>query len=184
MADSNTTSEGNATAPAKKRSSVERAIVWGGILLLLILVACEFRARQAHKETYNGLMAEMGKSDASGTPLIKETVDKKITWFMQPLGDSHEINQDPNTKSYISDREEIYTFRGLVQTHKIYLYYSPKGLNDAPPEVIEVALEAVEKAVPIDTPQASKADELASETVANPDQEQEDQEQKETPEAE
>ena len=47
-------------APVKQRSPVERAIVWGGILILILVVAIEYRAQQGYT---NSLMALSEASD-------------------------------------------------------------------------------------------------------------------------
>jgi hypothetical protein len=43
--------ETKTTAPVKKRSPAERVLVWGGILILLLVVAIEFRAQRGYSQT-------------------------------------------------------------------------------------------------------------------------------------
>ena len=65
-------SDETVTKPAKQRSPVERAIVWGGILLLLLVVGIEYRAQQGYA---NSLQALSDASDETEGELTLDEVE-------------------------------------------------------------------------------------------------------------
>ena len=60
MSESETSPVVDVPKPVKKRSPWERAAVWGGILLMLTVVLLEWKSREGHDATVNGLEELLG----------------------------------------------------------------------------------------------------------------------------
>ena len=76
-------SEPEAVKVVRKRSGVERVVVWGGIVLLLGLLVIELRARQAYNITVNALnelpAATDGRPFTEFEPLIQSYGSLDVT---------------------------------------------------------------------------------------------------------
>ena len=63
-------------APAKKRHPIERALVWGGIVVLLAVLGWEFSAREGYNRSMHDLEEAVQKP--SETPLTAENVRQYV----------------------------------------------------------------------------------------------------------
>lgn len=81
---------------AKKRSPVERVIVWGGIVLMLGVLLIEYRAKTGYDTTISALLS---LSDTNGDVTMEEA-RQKMTGFTSVNGPV------PN-----ADGQDVYTYR-------------------------------------------------------------------------
>jgi len=116
--------------PVKKsRSPVERAIVWGVILVGLAVLIVEGRASYSLSADRDGLLAAI---DKSSTPVTESQAEKLVTRF------SHRESQTglkPNVLA--APRVDIYAYTGLLKQRILYVYYGLKRPGHEQ-EVIEV----------------------------------------------
>lgn len=123
---SNVSGGGGANQPArtakKPRSPVERIIVWGGIIVLLGVVAVEARARKGYEWTLSALEKEIAKDEgADAKPLLVKDIDQ------------HLIGWPNRTESELGSYRKItLTWRGLFQKkpYGIDLTYDSRDHGD------------------------------------------------------
>lgn len=126
-------SANSSKAEKKPRSPVERCLVWGGIIALLLLVAVQAHARFGYTTTLNRLQPLIDDDFEGGEPL--ELAD----------ADSHVLGIPPLFKSIESGSEREYRWYGLGRSYGITLSFNP----DVQP-VIVTRLET--DAPPVDPP--------------------------------
>ena len=102
-------------ADKKPRSPVERVIVWGGITVLLLLVAVQAHARFGYKMTLNNLQPLVDDDYEGGQPLALAEVDNHVVGF--PSQSENSI--DGKTT------ERVYRWHGLGRSYGITLSYNP-----------------------------------------------------------
>ncbi|HTI51108.1 MAG TPA: hypothetical protein VL475_09155 [Planctomycetaceae bacterium] len=120
-------------APAKTRSPIERAIVWGGILVLLVLVGIEFNWKRAHESALETLLAKVKAADDSDQPLKAADVKAFVG------GKTPRVEQVADKRLASNARRvEIYTWPTLnfLGERALYVYYGIGEGDDA--EVLSV----------------------------------------------
>lgn len=122
------------TTPKKPRSPVERAIVWGGILLLLVLCAVEYTSKQAHSNAVESLLKRIKDAEESGADVkssdVKIAVGNKVPRVEDVAG------------QFLANggkRLEIYSWFSVspLKKREMYVYY---GAGDDP-DVLSVSTE-------------------------------------------
>ena len=104
-----------AVAP-KRRSRVERTIVWGLIAGLLFVVAAEGRSWLGFMLAYRPIVAQLHERDSSGGSL-KEADVQRMVGNRKPARESiHGILRH-------ADREDAYVWPGLIKDRTMYVYY-------------------------------------------------------------
>jgi hypothetical protein len=150
-------STGNSTTKpaAKPRSPVERAIVWGGIAILLGLVAVEFNWRNSHVGAYDACIAKI-KATEEGNNTFKRKDVEAILGSKTPTR-TEELkgkNISNGAKSV-----EIFTWPTLnpMSKRELYIYY---GHDEKDPDVIGVGMveeETTDKKFPPPTAEEIEA---------------------------
>jgi hypothetical protein len=110
---------------------VERVIVWGGIIVLLGLVAVEGRARKGYAWTLSALETEIAKDEgATGQPLYVKDIDKHL------LGWPKRVETESGSYKKIT-----LTWDGILppRTYGIDLTYDKRELSGEPPAVLSLA---------------------------------------------
>jgi hypothetical protein len=117
-----------ATTPAKTRSPVERAVVWGGILLLVVLVGIEFNWKRAHEGALEALVAKVKTADEADQTLSAADVKALV-------GDKAPRVEEVVDQRLASNarRVEIYTWPTLnfLGERALYVYYDAGEGDDA-----------------------------------------------------
>ncbi|MSR56414.1 MAG: hypothetical protein EXS05_01920 [Planctomycetaceae bacterium] len=136
----------NAPAPApatrKPRSPVERAIVWGVILLLLIVVLIEWRGSSGIKSDADAAHAAMEKSTKGY--LTESELNQLVTRY------SHRESQTGLTANEIAaSRVDTFTYSGLLKKRMLYIYFGlPRAGHEQ--EVLQVGESPVRMYTPED----------------------------------
>jgi hypothetical protein len=121
-------------AAAKPRSPVEKAIVWGGIAVLLVLVGIEMIARWQYTSVANGLTAKVADAEtsSSGEGLREKDVKEYITGKTPQT-----VNISDKRLANGAQRMDVYTWFTLspIAKRELYVYY---GHGDNP-EVLSVS---------------------------------------------
>lgn len=105
-----------APTPHKKpRSPVERVIVWGGITVLLLLVAVQAHARFGYQMTLSSLGPLIDDDREGGTPLALADVDSHVVGFP---------SQSENSTNG-KNSERVYRWYGLGRSYGITISYNP-----------------------------------------------------------
>jgi hypothetical protein len=114
---------------AKPRSPVERALVWGFILIALGLVAIQANAYMSFRNTNVPLQKAVQQSDDSEhsttESMVKELIKGSPAYETGPPEDAGELPS--------AVRMDTYTWKGLLRSYSIRVYY---GVGDNP-EVVE-----------------------------------------------
>lgn len=134
------------------RSSAERVLVWGGIIVLLLLVGFQARARFGYEMTLNALQDRIAQDEGPNPqPLYVKDVDGLLVGWPQK-----EVDKASDHRAYIQ-----LSWRGLTSRYGMTLPYDPSepepaimGLetSDAPPEEEPVAVTPSESDAPASTP--------------------------------
>lgn len=116
-----------AVAPVAKkpRSTVERVIVQGGILLLLLMAVVQYLAYRNFAKTRSPLQAAVKESDDSDAVVTEEMVGKMVH------GSPHYVKGEPGPS-----RVDTYTWNGLLKNYVLHVRYSVN-----PPEVVGIETE-------------------------------------------
>jgi hypothetical protein len=153
--------EKTVNAPTKPaRSPVERAIVWGVIVVGLVVVAMEASAYFAAENARKALHAKIDAVE-SGTSTIGVTQEdvEKVVAGRKPVS-SEKLTSGET--AMMAARLDIYEFKGLVRSRKLYVYYGIEGKSTdgktqqaevmdvltSPAETQEAALAKLPKAEP------------------------------------
>ncbi len=137
MSDSATPSP-NAPEAQKTRSPVERALVWGLILVLVLVVLFEFKAKRNFDNSLNALNEAFQDADQNNKFLTASQVDEIVSGHSSVNTDKLGANR------FLADRQDTYTFKGLIKTHTIYIAYANAGREDnAEPYVLQVDVTPV-----------------------------------------
>jgi hypothetical protein len=117
----------------KPRNPVERAIVWGGIVVLLSLVGTELIGYWAQRTALATITKKLQAGDDVGAAL--KAADVKAIVGRNPV---HVENVTEKNLSINAKRMEIYHWFTLspIQKRELYVYYGMGDENDA--EVINV----------------------------------------------
>lgn len=114
--------------PAKNRSPVERVLVWGGILLLVVLVGIEFNWKRAHERTLNALVTKIKDTDGADKTLNSGDIKALV-------GDMVPRVEQVADKRLASNavRVEIYNWPTLnfLGERAVYVYYGVGEGDDA-----------------------------------------------------
>jgi EF hand len=113
--DSPQTASASPKAERRRRSPVERVIVWGGIIVLLLLVGVQAHARFGYESSLKQLQPLVDDERQGGEPLPLAEVD------------SHLVGFPTQTETKVSDTrtERVYRWRGLGKSYGITLAYNP-----------------------------------------------------------
>ena len=114
----------------KKRSPIERALVWGGIGILLVIVVIEATAQRQYTSLYTQLDAELKKSLQTSKSLPEESV-RAILKGRQP-DMTKSVKLPPGEERY-----EVYYFNGLLK-RRVFCLRFEKANESAPVEVFEL----------------------------------------------
>jgi hypothetical protein len=109
----------------KRRSPVERAIVWGGILVLLGVVSVEFVGSRAQQGALAKLTETMEAGLNNNKPLREAEVRSILGREPDSKEDVSELNLNSNAK-----RVEIYRWFSLIpmKPRELYVYYGTGGI--------------------------------------------------------
>jgi len=109
-----------AAASKSGRNPVERVIVWGVIIALLVIVFVEFRANSAFQNSLAALDAQLAIAEANpGSPFLITDV--------QPLLVGSYSGTEPEEKvetGFGKHQEVVYTWKSLLREQKIYIVSS------------------------------------------------------------
>ncbi len=146
----NASTEGGRSAKKKSRSPVERIVVWGGIVVLLGLVAVEGRARKGYEWTLSALETEIAKDEGStAQPLYVKDIDKHVIGWPKRV--------ETESGSY---KKITLTWDGILppRTYGIDLTYDNRDMKDGePPAVLNLATHgAPEPPPPVRTEEATE----------------------------
>ena len=115
--------------PKKPRSKVELAIVWGGILVLLVLVGVQGRAYLGYKQSLAPLQAAVKAADESDKTLTKSEVQKMLKGSYNPHAGKQELGM----------RADTYTWQGVFKSYAIKVSYGIQGKGEgAEEEVLDI----------------------------------------------
>lgn len=127
MPDDNSLTPAPVDSPPKARSPVERAIVHGGILVLLVLVGIESIGYLGQRSALASLTERLEKGDPTGHPL--KAADVKALLGREPIHveDVTERNLSINAK-----RVEVYRWFTLspIKKRELYVYYGIGTIDD------------------------------------------------------
>jgi hypothetical protein len=118
--------------PAKpQRSKVERAVVWGVIGILGIVVLFEGMSYFTFRRAHSALLGELQKA---------ETTDYRITAakVKEIVGDrTPEISK--KVKAVVGEEQyDVYIYKGLLKERPLCVHYGVAAQGGEEPEVIEV----------------------------------------------
>ncbi len=123
-----------AAAGKKPRSKVERAIVWGGILILLGVMLVELTASRAFTSDFTAAQEALGNG-----PVTESDIRQLITKHS-----SVESNPDLTANRLVATREDKYTYGGLLKERVLYVYYGVVLPHEKEADVLDVTLERTE----------------------------------------
>ena len=123
-------------APPKKkrRSSVERAVVWTVIAVLLVLVLVELR----HARIFDSCLTAGVDAVNQKVSVSEAEIKTMITGYSEV-----EEKKDLPMNQLSASREEKYTYPGLFKDRFIYVYYGVVRDNE-PADVLAVLPEAIQ----------------------------------------
>jgi hypothetical protein len=119
---------------SKSPSPILRAILWGGILILVGLALYEYQGRSAYKNCYNGIMDAFQASEEGGAALTDKMVAKLVTGHSK-----HETNNQIGANKFMAERMDRYEFKGLLKNREIYIYYGSQGDDGTVDDVVYVS---------------------------------------------
>lgn len=148
--------ENTVNAPTKPaRSPVERALVWGVILLGLVVVGVEAYASFAAENAKKALQAKLDavEAGAADSAVTQDDVDKVVAG-RKPISSE---KLDHSATAMMADRVDIYDFKGLVRSRQLYVYYGIEGKGQkaevmdvltSPAETLDAAMAKLPKLEP------------------------------------
>lgn len=104
-----------AVAP-KRRSPIERILVWGLIAGLLFVVALEGRSWWGFMSAYRPIVSQLHERDAVGGSLKEADVQKVVGGMVPAREPIYGILRR-------ADREDTYVWPGLIKDRTMYVYY-------------------------------------------------------------
>lgn len=116
-----------ATNQRKPRSKVERAIVWSVILIMLVIVFFEWKARDGYNKTLNAISqaSKASEEDPSAAPVTKSTVEGLVS--------GSPTKQDGITAF---NRTVLYTWQGLTRLRTYTILVTLDGMKDSADPVL------------------------------------------------
>ncbi len=123
-------SKKNQPPAPKKRSPLERAVVWGGIGILLLVVVIEASAQRQFTSLYTQIDSELKKSLQTGNSVPEENI-RAILKGRQPDA-TKTVKQIPGEERY-----EVYYFKGLLK-RRVFCIRFEKATDTAPVQVLEL----------------------------------------------
>lgn len=158
--------------PAKPRSPVERMVVWGGICILLVMVAIEFTSRQAQSQALASLAKQIRAIEEPENDPQQEFIEHigvKAADVKLAVGNRVPVVEDVAGRHLTNGgkRLEVYSWFTLspVRKREMYVYY---GAGDDA-DVVSVSSEPeTESFTSLYTgPTAEQRDELRSKVAAS-----------------
>ncbi len=120
--------------PERKRSFVERLMVWGGILVLLMVLLVEWTSRKQYEATFKSLETAFNSRDKEGRPqkLSLDDVNKMIQGYVIRSEESIEIKGLPYKGKETSKKQQrtVLTWPSLFKAYKIGLVVGENGQLD------------------------------------------------------
>jgi hypothetical protein len=117
--------------PVKRRSHIERLIVWGLIAGLLVLVGVEYSAKATHDTAYTGLLERIRSVERGGEGIFAAEVKSFV-------GNKSPRIEDVSGQMLVSNakRLEVYSWFTIHPARKreLFVYYG----HGADPEVVFV----------------------------------------------
>lgn len=163
---------------AKPRNPIERLVVWGGILILLVLVGIEYASSRSQSAVADTLMAKLRTYEIEGGDLKAADVKAAVNGKTPRVLDVTDKNLLSGAK-----RAEVYSWFTLspLKRREIYVYY---GIGEDP-DVLSVTLEEDKEIVVFHppTPEQLEAAEAFINSVSRRPEPESDEEAKETPES-
>jgi hypothetical protein len=119
---------------AKPRNPVERLVVWGGILILLLLVGIEFASSRSQAAAVAKLTAKMRASETGDADVKAADVKAAVNGKTPRVLDVSDKNLRSGSK-----RAEVYDWFTLspLKRREMYVYY---GIGEDP-DVLSVTME-------------------------------------------
>jgi hypothetical protein len=136
MSTSNPTPQ-TAKPAVKPRSPVERLLVRGFIVVMLVLVAVEGWSWWSHKQARDKLFALTGAVDESNAPPVTETDVIAVIGGKKPV--TEDVRGKPGSNG--ASRLDIYSWFTIspINKREVYVFYGYKGKADTgPAEVLFV----------------------------------------------
>ncbi len=118
--------------PPKTRSPVERAIVWGVILVLLGVVLIEYRATSGMNADRESLIDAQEKT----TAVTESQVKSLVTHFS-----GHSSRSGLTMNSLSASQEDIYSYWGILKQRRLYVYFGVKKREEEERELLAVQEE-------------------------------------------
>lgn len=140
MSGGNSGSSGQQAQKAK-RNPVERALVWGFIAVMLVVVANEGYARLAYSHAQSTLARKLALVDEKpDAPAVTEADVKEAMWGKQPT------REEDLSKKFVSNgasrMEEYNWFTLRPSKYRMFVYYGHKAKDaTGPAEVLSVGSE-------------------------------------------
>jgi hypothetical protein len=128
-----------AGTPAKKtRSPVERAVVWGGILLMVVLVGYQYYVNRCYRQTSDKLNVVLKEADTDADALnavrLYDTTVKKMLVGNPKLAESRETKMD-----WTTSKVDTYTWSGPFKSYSLELHFGKAGSTERDaPEVLNI----------------------------------------------
>jgi len=199
------------TSSEKKRSPIERAIVWGGILILIGVALMEFRVKSSFNSSFNALNEKLEEESQKDDPFTEKEVEEIVSGYSD-----YEKQNAIGANELGAARMDRYTYSGLFGAitngafgkYDLYVIYSTArtgakdniGLAEVlqidvkPLEVddskgiqgseVQEQLESVGEKFRDGVKEAQAEDESTEEKAADPGEGQEEETQSEEPQQE
>jgi hypothetical protein len=127
--------------PGKSRNPIERLLVWGGILILSVLVGIEYSSSRAQTAAVGALTAKMRTNEQAGTDLKLADVKAAVGGKTPRVENVSEKQLRNGAK-----RLEVYRWFSInpLKPREMYVYY---GLGEDP-DVLSVSTDEETETVP------------------------------------
>lgn len=125
--------------PAKKgRSPVERAVVWGGILIMVGLVGYQYYANRCYRQSADRLTNVLKQADTDADALnaerLYDSTVKKLLVGNPKLTEARETKGDP-----VTSKIETYSWSGPFKSYSLELQFGKAGTTERDaPEVLNI----------------------------------------------
>ena len=117
----------------KPRSPVERAIVWGGILIMLGIAGVQGYAYLNYSQTIKPIQAAVKESDDTEKVVTEEMVKGWVKGQPQ-----YETSAPDGTQEMLNaKRMDVYTWKGVFRSYVLKVFY---GVGDNP-EVVSMSAQ-------------------------------------------